>query len=222
MGRGSRSTPRIAYTAKPATSKIPRRTSTGSRRKAAAAPTTRICEMRNPLSDHLRASFAVMAVAASLAACSSMSETGAGKDTAGNNPYGTYLSARFAASEHDLSNAASLYRESLTLDPKNAELLDKAFLYTAISGNLDGAVALAHRMIADNADNRAARLALAVDAFKKGNYGDARSEIEKSAKGPFTALTLSLLNAWALQGQGDTDGALAELKKIPSEGGTET
>jgi len=163
-----------------------------------------------------------MAVAASLAACSSMSETGAGKDTDGNNPYGTYLSARFAASEHDLSNAASLYRESLTLDPKNAELLDKAFLYTAISGNLDGAVALAHRMIADNADNRAARLALAVDAFKKGDYGDARSEIEKSAKGPFTALTLSLLNAWALQGQGDTDGALAELKKIPSEGGTET
>jgi tetratricopeptide (TPR) repeat protein len=163
-----------------------------------------------------------MAVAASLAACSSMNEMGSGKSTAGDNPYGTYLSARFAASEHDLPNAASLYRESLTLDPKNAELLDKAFLYTAISGNLDGAVALAHRMIADNPDNRAARLALAVDAFKKGNYGDARTEIEKSAKGPFTALTLSLMNAWALQGQGDTDGALTELKKIPSEGGTET
>ena len=174
------------------------------------------------MSDHFRVPFAVLVLAASLTACASTGETGADAPSKGSNPYGTYLSARFAAGEHDLVNAASLYRESLTLDPKNPELLDKAFLYTAISGNLDEAVALAHRMIAENADNRAARLALAVDAFKRGNYADARSEIDKSAKGPFTALTLSLLDAWALQGEGDTDAALTEIKRVPGEGGTET
>ena len=139
-----------------------------------------------------------------------------------NNPYGVYLSARLAASEHDIVDAASLYRESLKHDPQNPDLLDRAFLYAAISGNLDEAVGLAHRVTAGDADNRAARLALIVEAFRKNDYAGARAEVAKSAKGPFTALTLSLLDAWAEQGLGDTDAAIAELKGLTKEGGTET
>jgi tetratricopeptide (TPR) repeat protein len=142
--------------------------------------------------------------------------------SARDNPYGTYLAARLAASEHDLPKAASLYRESLAIDPTNPDLLDRAFLYTAISGNLDDAVALAHRITAVDGENRAARLALIVDDFKKADYAGARAEIVKSAKGPFTALTLSLLDAWAVQGQGNTDAAVAELKGVVKEGGTDT
>jgi tetratricopeptide (TPR) repeat protein len=142
--------------------------------------------------------------------------------SAKNNPYGVYLSARLAASEHDIVDAASLYRESLAHDPKNPDLLDRAFLYAAISGNLDEAVSLAHRITAGDTDNRAARLALIVERFKKDDYAGARAEIAKSAKGPFTALTLSLLDAWAEQGLGNTDAAIAELKGLTKEGGTET
>jgi tetratricopeptide (TPR) repeat protein len=168
-----------------------------------------------------RVSLTLLALAASLSACASMNgeqETSAAK----NNPYGVYLSARLAASEHDINSAAHLYQESLAEDPTNPELLDRAFLYAAISGNLDDAVDLAHRITATDADNRAARLALIVAAFKKGDYTGARAEIAKSAKGPFTALTLSLLDAWAEQGLGNTEGAIAELKGVTKEGGTET
>lgn len=174
--------------------------------------------MRN----RLRATCAVLALAVSLSACASLNGGDEGKLSAGQNPFGPYLSARLAASEHDLDDAAALYRESLSLDPENPDLIDRAFLYTAVSGDLSQAVALAHKMVADEPDNRAARLALAVEAFKRGDYDEARSQIDKSAKGPFTVLTLSLLDAWATEGQGDSDGALAGLKDVTSEGGTET
>ena len=41
-----------------------------------------------------------------------------------------------------------------------------------------------------------------VEAFRNNDYAGARAEIAKSAKGPFTALTLSLLDAWARAGAG--------------------
>ena len=162
----------------------------------------------------------LLALAASLSACASSSDQDV--PSVKNNPYGIYLSARLAASEHDITDAASLYRESLAYDPNNPDLLDRAFLYAAISGNLDEAVGLAHRITVGDSDNRAARLALIVEAFRKNDYAGARAEIAKSAKGPFTALTLSLLDAWAEQGLGNTEGAIAELNGVTKEGGTET
>jgi tetratricopeptide (TPR) repeat protein len=172
------------------------------------------------LNSNARVSFVLLALAASLSACASTD--GSDAPSAKNNPYGVYLSARLAASEHDIPDAAALYRQSLSHDPTNPDLLDRAFLYAALSGNMDEAVDLAHRITATDADNRAARLALIVDAFKKNDYAGARAEIAKSAKGPFTALTLSLLDAWAEQGLGNTEGAIAELKGLTKEGGTET
>jgi tetratricopeptide (TPR) repeat protein len=167
-----------------------------------------------------RALLASLALAASLSACESMDLPGT--SSAKNNPYGIYLSARLAESEHDVVDAASLYRESLKLDPQNPDLLNHAFLYAAISGNMDEATDLAHRITATEADNRAARLALTVEALRHNDYAGARAEIAKSAKGPFTALILSLLDAWAQQGLGNTDAAAAELKGVTKEGGTET
>jgi tetratricopeptide (TPR) repeat protein len=174
------------------------------------------------LYQRFRVPFAAMAMTAALSACASTGSAGASTLAARDNSYGDYLSARLAASQHNLADAASLYRKSLARDPSDADLLDRAFLFTAISGDLDGAVKLAQRMTTDESDNRAARLALAVDALKNGDYAEARTQITKSAKGPFAVLTLSLLDAWAQDGQGNPDAALTELKGVPNEGGTDT
>ncbi|MGB8363888.1 MAG: tetratricopeptide repeat protein [Rhizomicrobium sp.] len=165
--------------------------------------------------------FAGLLLAVSLSACANLSGTGTAAPQSFSTTYGAYLAARLAASQHDLPDAARLYRESLAGDPDNGDLLDKAFLYAAVSGNLDDAVKLARRVVMVQPDNRAARLALAVDAFHEHDYPQARVEIGKSAKGPFTALTLVLLDAWAQQGEGNTDAALADLKNVTNEGGTE-
>ena len=134
--------------------------------------------------------------------------------------YGHYLSAHLAASEHDLHAAARYYREALKHDPGNGDLLARAFLYTAASGEVEDSTPLARRVVAANPDDRAARLALAVEALKKGDFEAARTQIAQSAKGPFTSLTLTLLDAWAAQGMGKTDIALKDLSQVPTQGGT--
>lgn len=134
--------------------------------------------------------------------------------------YGHYLSAHLAASQHDLHDAARYYREALKHDPGNGDLLARAFLYTAVSGEVDDAAPLAERVIAANPDDRAARLALTVLALRKGDFTAARTQIAQSGKGPFTSLTLTLLDAWAAEGMGKIDVALKDLGDVPNQGGT--
>ncbi|HWY16926.1 MAG TPA: tetratricopeptide repeat protein [Rhizomicrobium sp.] len=136
--------------------------------------------------------------------------------------FGDYLSARLAASDHNMADAAKLYAASLATDPDNADILGHAFLYSAASGDIDGAAKLARRLVKSDPDNRAARLALAVEALKNGDYAGARTEITQSAKGPFTGLTLVLLDAWAAAGAGVTASADSDIAQVTKEGGTQT
>ncbi len=80
--------------------------------------------------------------------------------------FSTYLSARFAAEQHDMPQAAQYYAKSLKSDPNNTDLLSAAFFYSTTSGDLDGAAGYAARLVQSAPDDRAARLALAVVAFK--------------------------------------------------------
>ncbi len=142
--------------------------------------------------------------------------------TAQAQSFGDYLSARLAASDHNMSDAARLYGASLAADPNNGDILSRAFLYSAASGNIEEATKLAARLVALQPDNRAARLALTVAALKRGNDAQARQEIEQSAKGPFTGLTLVLLDAWAVAGTGDLKAVDADTGRVVQEGGTQT
>jgi hypothetical protein len=56
------------------------------------------------------------------------------------NAFSTYLSARFAAGEHALPEAARYYTQSLKQDPGNASILSLAFFYTTTSGDVEGRV----------------------------------------------------------------------------------
>jgi tetratricopeptide (TPR) repeat protein len=162
----------------------------------------------------------VAAFTAALLVASSTTAISAIARDSQTNAYGSYLAARIAASEHDMAEAAKLYTDSLTSDPDNADLISRAFLYTAASGDVDGAKKFAERVVATDQENRTARLALAVIALKHHDFREARDQIAKSGKGPFMALTLSLLDAWAAEGAGDVAGALKDLQDVPSEGGT--
>jgi len=135
--------------------------------------------------------------------------------------FGDYLSARLAASDHNMADAARLYAASLAADPDNADILSRAFLYAAASGDVETAAGLAERVIQKEPDNRAARLALSVAAIKRGDYAKARSDLSQSAKGAFTELTLVLLDAWAAAGAGDLKSADADLAQVMTQGGTE-
>jgi tetratricopeptide (TPR) repeat protein len=138
---------------------------------------------------------------------------GAAHATTGDaNHYGDYLSAQMAA---------SLYRATLATDPNNVDLINRALFYTVGGGDMDEAVRLAHRAIKATPADRLARTVLIVQAFKDNDYGSARLQIAQSNKGPAGELLLYLLDAWASQGAGDTKQALADIKVVSDQGGTE-
>src|SRR5215470_11561783 len=61
---------------------------------------------------------------------------------------GSYLAARHASVERDAASAAEFYRSALRSDPKNNELLDRAFISSVADGDIDEAVKLADRILA--------------------------------------------------------------------------
>jgi tetratricopeptide (TPR) repeat protein len=135
--------------------------------------------------------------------------------------FGNYLSARFAASQHNLKDAATYYRASLAADPNNPQLLALAFFFSTSSGDIDNASKLAERVVAAAPGDRAGRLTLAVAAMKRRDYAKAREQIGLSAKGPFTSLTVGLIDAWAAAGQGDKAAAIADLVALRAQGGAD-
>jgi tetratricopeptide (TPR) repeat protein len=172
---------------------------------------------------------ATLALATGLAACGSINAPPASdtfkidlsRGDADAQTYANYLSARFAATEHDLRGAAKFYRESLDRDPTNPTLLALAFFYSTSAGQVDEAARLADRLTKNAADDRAARLALAVVAFKSHDFAGARKNLALSAKGPFTNLTTAVLDAWAAAGMGDGPAALADLRAMSQTNGAD-
>ncbi len=151
----------------------------------------------------------------------------AGVNNAGRAPggqeseYGNYLSARFAASQHNLKDASTYYRASLAADPTDPQLLALAFFFSTSSGDIDDAARLAERVVAATPDDRAGRLTLAVVAMKRHDYAGARKQVGLSAKGPFTSLTVALIDGWAAAGMGDKAAAIADLAALRAQGGAD-
>jgi tetratricopeptide (TPR) repeat protein len=133
----------------------------------------------------------------------------------------TYLSARFAADEHDLSDAARYYAKSLDNDPSDPALLMLSFFYSASAGDFDAAGRYATRVVATKPDDRTARLALAVIAFKHKDYAQARRNLTLSARGPFSGLTLSLFDAWAAAATHDEAAVAKDIAALAAEKGAE-
>ncbi|MES2291713.1 MAG: tetratricopeptide repeat protein [Pseudomonadota bacterium] len=137
------------------------------------------------------------------------------------NAFSTYLSARFAAGEHQMPEAAHYYAQSLKDDPGNASILSLAFFYTTTSGDVEGSGKYATQIVAKTPDERSARLALAVIAFKHKDYAEARRNLSLSAKGPFQTLVVSLFDGWAAAASGDAAGAMADMKTLSAQSGAE-
>jgi tetratricopeptide (TPR) repeat protein len=127
---------------------------------------------------------------------------------------GSYLAARHASVERDASSAAAFYRSALRGDPKNNELLDRAFISSLADGSIDEAVKLAERILTIDKSNRVARLVVGVRDLKKKKYRAAQININQSIRGPITDLVATLLSGWASYGAGDTKLAVANIDKL--------
>jgi tetratricopeptide (TPR) repeat protein len=135
-------------------------------------------------------------------------------DLKGLTTAGSYLAARHASVERDANSAAAFYRSALRTDPKNNELLDRAFISSLADGDIDEAVKLADRILTVDKTNRVARLVLGVRDLKAKKYASAQQNINQSVRGPITDLVATLLGGWASYGAGDTKTAIANIDKL--------
>ena len=127
---------------------------------------------------------------------------------------GSYLAARHAGVERNSAAAAAYYLNVLKADPRNADLLGRAFLSVLGEGDIDEAGRLADRLIQIDHNDRIARLVVGIRALKQKQYGVARQNFNQSVRGPVTDLTAALLTAWALSGSGDSRAATEALDRL--------
>src|ERR1700744_3530817 len=165
-------------------------------------------------------SFAVLAVPGSLSAqtpdhsTDNSAQFPPSQDLKGLTTAGSYLAARHASVERDASSAAAFYRSALRSDPKNSELLDRAFISSVADGDIDEAVKLAEKILTVDKTNRVARLVVGVQDLKQKKYSPAQLNINQSIRGPITDLVATLLAAWASYGAGDAKTAVAGIDKL--------
>ncbi len=129
-------------------------------------------------------------------------------------PAGNYLAGRQANVLRDAAAASAYYRAALRSDSKNPELLELAFYSVLAEGDIDEATRLADRLLTVDKGNRNARLILGVRALKYKQYAAARQQFAQAVRGPITDLTATLLTAWAMQGAGDANGAVAMIDRL--------
>jgi tetratricopeptide (TPR) repeat protein len=132
----------------------------------------------------------------------------------GESPAGNYLAALVAGAERDTFAASTFFREALRADPKNSELLERAFVSSVANGNMPEAFGLAERLVQRDPNNGLAHLALGIRALKQHRWKAARADLNKGGSGVQRDLTGTLLVAWSYVGSGENDKALAQLDKL--------
>ncbi|MBV8578352.1 MAG: tetratricopeptide repeat protein [Acetobacteraceae bacterium] len=124
-----------------------------------------------------------------------------------NGAFGAYLDGHFALSQSDPEQAADEFIRVLATDPGDAELIQEAFVACLLSGRPEAA-----RLAKELPDNQAAQLLLADLDAKTGSWDAAEQRFRALPKQGFTQVLQPLLVAWAQQGAGHTDAALATLR----------
>jgi tetratricopeptide (TPR) repeat protein len=120
--------------------------------------------------------------------------------------FADFMVGRFAMSQSDPQVAASQLLRALAAKPDDTELLQQAFSACLIAGRSE-AVPLARRL----PDSQAAQLLLGAVEARAGHWQAAEQKFHALPRQGLTQLLQPLLVAWAQQGGGHTDAALATL-----------
>ncbi|MCI0466629.1 MAG: tetratricopeptide repeat protein [Beijerinckiaceae bacterium] len=135
----------------------------------------------------------------------------------GDSPAGNYLAARVADAERDTMAAATFFREALRFDPRNPNLVERAFVAAVSNGNMEDAIDLAGRLLSHDPKHGVARLVLGVKAMKARRFAAARAHFAAGGIGQQHDVTSTLLNAWTYAGGHDTRRSLTMLDKLKGE-----
>ena len=143
-------------------------------------------------------------------------------ERAGESVSGSYLAARHAQANRDLSNATSYLKMVLESDSENTNLLRSTIMVMLIDGKVSEAAVLAEKLIGLGDNFQFAQMLLIVRAVKDGQFDSAATFLDAMSDGGVATVMKPLIRAWILAGQGRTDDALAALSALDDNKGAMT
>ena len=130
---------------------------------------------------------------------------------------GAYLAGVLAVNMHDTAAAAFYSQRLLQLDPRNSEIIERAFIAYLADGDMGQATRLAEGMLARDPSNSLTQLVLGVRAFGTKSYDKARSLLKRGGRGRQADVTATLLYAWAQAGSGQYKQAIETVDRLSGE-----
>ncbi|HSV00393.1 MAG TPA: hypothetical protein VLI91_09830, partial [Roseiarcus sp.] len=155
-----------------------------------------------------------MSVASGAPAAAVQTDSGSGQLEIGDSQPGNYLSALIASADRDTPAAEVYYREALRADPRNPDLLQRAFAAALSNGDESSATSLGERLLTRDPNNNLARLALAVRDIGQGQFASARARLASPDAIRARDVTTTILTAWCYAGQSDLRHALETLDRV--------
>ncbi len=130
---------------------------------------------------------------------------------------GSYLASTIAVADHDTAAAAYYSRQLLMHDPRNNELVERAFIAFLADGDIASAAGLAERMLVRDPGNSLSQLVLGVRALGSKQYDKARSLLNRGGRGRQADVTATLLYAWSQAGSGQFKQAIETVDRLKGE-----
>jgi tetratricopeptide (TPR) repeat protein len=149
------------------------------------------------------------AIAAQSAAAATAVTAAAAAPTDTPPPFGAYLGGRFADDQGDFSTAATDFLSALASNPMDPALLTQAFMASLMS-NRPETLALAAKL----PDNEVAQLVLADQDALSSQWDAAEQRFVNLPSQGVAQIVQPVLIAWAQQGAGRTESALATLSQM--------
>ena len=130
---------------------------------------------------------------------------------------GAYLAGVLAVNMHDTAAAAYYSQRLLQLDPRNPDIIERAFIAYLADGDMGQATRLAEGMLARDPSNSLTQLVLGVRAVSTKSYGKAMSLLKRGGRGRQADVTATLLYAWAQAGLGQYKQAIETVDRLSGE-----
>jgi len=155
-----------------------------------------------------------LSLSSGVASAAAIQTEGSDKFAVGDSQPGNYLSALIASADRDTDAAEVYYRAALQADPRNPDLLERAFAAALSNGDEASASSLGEKLLQRDPNNNLARLALAVHDIGQGQFAAARAHLGAADAMRARDLTTALLVAWSYAGQSDLRHALDSLDRV--------
>ncbi|WDR06519.1 tetratricopeptide repeat protein [Devosia rhodophyticola] len=138
--------------------------------------------------------------------------------TPGVSPSGSFVAGQQALHDLRTHEAADYFGVAARDNWDSRIIVERAVVSLASDGQVDQAADMAKRLLELDGSNELAKVLVGTQALKNGNYAQTESMLSTVSQDSFTAITGTVLRAWAFIGDRQVDKAEALLQELSLNG----